>query len=149
MRVWRVTDAAQLRELPVQDAWFDQRAVRHSLEERQVVVPFAQEGYEPGRSELVAESRRRRTLKVPLNACTLTIGEAEGCDGDRGWGDMGMLEDVTFDEARGEVVVRSSGELRVRVSRLDVRVVMTDEIGMYLERRVGKLLGVWGDRVWT
>jgi hypothetical protein len=43
---------------------------------------------------------------------------------------MGMLKEIAFDEARGEVVVESSGELRVRVPRLDVRVVMTDEIGM-------------------
>jgi hypothetical protein len=108
-------------------------------------VPFAQEagGWEEmPQMEFVRGSWRYDEYRVPFMRGTLTIHEAVDIQAQDGWGDMGMLVGVGFDETTMRVKLESASTLQVTVSDLRVEAHVTDEVVGHVRRRRGRILGM-------
>ena len=125
------------------DAYFDARDIVHDESRQMIVIPFAQEaGPWDGtrQDELVRRSRLSSEYRVPFTRGFLTIRHVVGTQSTDGWGDMGMLVGLDFDDARKQVRLESGSYLRVTVSELLVEVEVTDEVVGHAPRRVSKCL---------
>jgi len=124
------------------DAHFDPDEVVHDEAAHTLVVPFAQEAgewQEMPQMELVRRSWRVDEYRVPFMRGALTIHDVVEIQVKDGWGDMGMLVGVGFDESAMQVKLKSESTLRVTVSNLRVEADLTDEVVGHARRRVGRI----------
>jgi hypothetical protein len=130
----------ELEGLPIWDAWFDPRELRHQTAERIVVFSFA---VGPSDSELAARStltrlgRLGREYQTAFEGWTVTIRHVEDVRAADGWADMGVLTGVGYEPATREIVLESNDACRIRVERLRVEAIDTGP--RYMRRRVDVL----------
>jgi hypothetical protein len=131
----------------IHDAHFDYEQASFSETSARVTVPFAQESGWGDRHpsmpdpELLKRTLLSRHYRVPFARCYLIFENARGMSIDEaGRGDPGMLNEATFDAARGEVhlVPVVGPRITVSVSELTIRVLVSQEVALEVRRRVLK-----------
>lgn len=129
----------------IHDAHFDYEEASFSETASRATVPFAQESGWGDRHpsmpspELLKSTLLSRHYRVPFVRCYLVFENArEMSIENTGRGDPGMLNEATFDASRGEVhlVPVVGPRIVVSVSKLDIRVLVTQEVAAEARRKV-------------
>ncbi len=150
----RTGDRLALIAADVHDAHFDPDAIVWDRGARRLTVPIAQEALQlsqafgelPG-PRLVSRRLLSDVFRVPMIDGTLVVEHVVDVERVEGWGELGMLYDVTYDAGRGVVELESVGRLIARVERLDVTLEISGEIAFHLRRRRGAVLGWEADEI--
>jgi hypothetical protein len=143
---WRAETTEALVEVAgvIHDAWFDMDGVSHDEATGTLVVSFAQESgwssmlddpawRDAAEPEFVKATWRYREERVPFMRGTLRIAAVESVALDQGAGDPAMLLGIVYDRAAHSITVEGvSGDVKVRVSRLDVTAELVNEVSLWV-----------------
>ena len=144
LRIRTATDVGELNDW-VHDAYLED-ALKFSHDSARAIIPFAQESrwgaLHPSMPNpiLVKKTVFARHYEVPLTRCYLVVEHAEGLECDIDWGNPSLLE---ADYSESTFWLRSASfatGVRVRVSAIDVQVLVTTDV---TERVYRKVLRGW------
>lgn len=137
-------------QLPIHDAWFDPDDVVHDEEARTLTLTFAQDpdpSEDAPEPELVRRRRLSTEYRAPLVGWRLTVYGVLAVSYRPGWGDMGMLLDLSCIPTTQTLVLESNGKLELEVDALHVEASGGAEVVAWSRRRVGRFGGV-SDTPW-
>ena len=144
MRITREDQVSQL-DAWVHDAYLED-ALHFSAQSARAVIPFAQESawgeLHPSMAdpELVKTTRLARHYHVPLTRCYIVVEHAEALESDVEWGCPNLVE-AEFSKSMFRLMADSnSAAVSVRVTALDIRLLVSSERAGELHRKVFK----WG-----
>jgi hypothetical protein len=153
VEVLRIASPGRVSELNdwVHDGYLED-ALRFSAQSARAVIPFAQESgwgsLHPSMPDpvLVKTTLLARHYHVPLTRCYVVVEHAQSLETDIEWGNPGILEADVSESTFRLMSGSYSAAVSVRVSDLDIRLVVSAERSEVLYRKVLRGWPVESDR---
>jgi hypothetical protein len=141
LRVSRADEVPQLTAW-VHDAWLED-AIQFSAETRRAVIPFLQESawgdLHPSMADptLVKKTLISRHYRVPLTRCYIVANHATSLEADIEW-DCSDIVEAQYSESTFRLMSDYSGSaaVAVRVTELDIRLLVSAQRGGWVYRKV-------------
>jgi hypothetical protein len=149
----RIVDPKQISRLNdwVHDAYLED-AIQFSAEDGRAVIPFAQESawghLHPSMPdpELVKQTLFAHHYRIPMTRCFLAVEHATSLETDIEWGNPMILEADFFRSTFRLLADTDSAMVSVRVTELDIRVVVSSEQAKTVYRKVLRGWPIESDR---